>query len=229
MTSVTKDPLRAIGRLADPVRRRLYEIVTSRSQPTSREAAAEAAGIRRSLAAYHLDKLVAEGLLATSYARIGERTGPGAGRTAKLYRRSDAEISASLPPRDYERAALLLAAALDREPTGAARAALVDGAYRLGREAVDPAGADADPLVNALAATGYEPVCAEGNIRLGNCPFHHLAQEHRDLICGMNVSLVQGMIDALPDDERTARLDRGPTGCCAAIALEPGSDPERRA
>jgi predicted ArsR family transcriptional regulator len=216
-----KDPLRAIGRLADPVRRRLYDIVSSRAQPTSREAAAEAAGIRRSLAAYHLDKLVAEGLLETSYARTSERTGPGAGRTAKLYRRSDAEISASLPPRDYERAALLLAAALDREPTGAARTALADGAYRVGRESADPSGDHADPLVNALSATGYEPVCVEGDVRLRNCPFHHLAEEHRDLICGMNLSLVQGMIDALPGDARTARLDRGRTGCCVAIAARP--------
>jgi predicted ArsR family transcriptional regulator len=223
MSSMSKDPLRAIGRLADPVRRRLYEIVSSRSQPTSREAAAEEAGIRRSLAAYHLDKLVAEGLLETSYARTGERTGPGAGRTAKLYRRSEAEISASLPPRDYERAAHLLAAALDREPSGAARAALVDGAYRVGRESADPGGEDADPLVNTLAATGYEPVCADGNIRLRNCPFHHLAEGHRELICGMNVSLVQGMIDALPGDGRTARLDRGRAGCCVAIATgKPG-------
>jgi predicted ArsR family transcriptional regulator len=216
-----RDPLHAIGRLADPVRRRLYDIVSARAQPTSREAAAEAAGIRRSLAAYHLDKLVAEGLLETSYARTGERTGPGAGRTAKLYRRSDAEISASLPPRDYERAALLLAAALDREPTGAARTALADGAYRVGRESADPTGDDADPLVNALSGAGYEPVCVQGDIRLRNCPFHHLAEEHRDLICGMNVSLVQGMIDALPGDARTARLDRGRTGCCVAIAARP--------
>jgi predicted ArsR family transcriptional regulator len=217
---MSRDPLRAIGRLADPVRRRLYEIVASRSQPTSREVAAEEAGIRRSLAAYHLDKLVADGLLETSYARTGERTGPGAGRTAKLYRRSDAEFSASVPPRDYERAAALLAAALDHEPTGAARTALVDGAYRLGRETVSPAGDDPDPLVNALAATGYEPACAGADIRLRNCPFHHLAARHRDLICGMNVSLVQGMIDGLPGDGRTARLDRGETGCCVAIAAK---------
>jgi len=215
---MSRDPLHAIGRLAEPVRRRLYDIVASRPQPTSREAAAEEAGIRRSLAAYHLDKLVAEGLLETSYARTGERTGPGAGRTAKLYRRSDAELSASLPPRDYERAAGLLAAALEHEPSGAARTALVDGAYRLGRETVSPAGDDADPLVNALAATGYEPVCAGADIRLRNCPFHHLAEQHRDLICGMNVSLVQGMIDALPGDGRTARLDRGAAGCCVAVA-----------
>jgi len=215
---MSRDPLHAIGRLAEPVRRRLYDIVASRPQPTSREAAAEEAGIRRSLAAYHLDKLVAEGLLETSYARTGERTGPGAGRTAKLYRRSDAEFSASLPPRDYERAAVLLAAALEHEPSGAARTALVDGAYRLGRETVSPAGDDADPLVNALAATGYEPVCAGADIRLRNCPFHRLAEQHRDLICGMNVSLVQGMIDALPGDGRTARLDRGAAGCCVAVA-----------
>jgi hypothetical protein len=29
------------------------------------------------------------------------------------------------------------------------------------------------------------------------------------------------MIDALPGDARTARLDRGRTGCCVAIATDP--------
>jgi predicted ArsR family transcriptional regulator len=180
-------------------------------------------GIRRSLAAYHLDKLVDDGLLDASYARTGERTGPGAGRTSKLYRRSGAEFAASVPPRDYERAALLLAAALDHEQTGAARAGLLDGAHRVGGATVAGGAAAAegsDPLMAALARTGYEPVLEHGSvIRLRNCPFHRLATEHRDLICGMNLALVQGMIDALPPAGRAARLDRREQGCCVAVSL----------
>jgi predicted ArsR family transcriptional regulator len=220
-----RDPLHAIARLADPVRRRLYDVVAARTQPTSREAAAEAVGIRRSLAAYHLDKLVDDGLLDASYARTGERTGPGAGRTSKLYRRSGAEFAASVPPRDYERAALLLAAALDDEQAGRARAGLLDGANRVGRATITAAdrsavAGGADPLMAALERTGYEPVLDGGSvIRLRNCPFHRLATEHRDLICGMNLALVQGMIDALPAAGRGARLDRREQGCCVAVSL----------
>jgi predicted ArsR family transcriptional regulator len=224
MWGMSRDPLHAIARLADPVRRRLYDVVASRSQPTSREAAADAVGIRRSLAAYHLDKLVDDGLLDASYARTGDRTGPGAGRTSKLYRRSRAEFAASVPPRDYERAALLLAAALDHEQTGAARAGLLEGARRVGGATVAddaaPAAEGSDPLMAALARTGYEPVLEDGGvIRLRNCPFHRLATEHRDLICGMNLALVQGMIDALPPAGRAARLDRREQGCCVAVSL----------
>jgi predicted ArsR family transcriptional regulator len=222
------DPFQAVGRLADPLRRRLYEYVVSRAAPTSREAAAAATGITRSLAAYHLDKLAADGLLATVYARTGERTGPGAGRTSKLYRRSDAELAVNLPPRDYERAAQLLAAALDSDPSGEARAGLMAGAREVGRGAVapapEPAGGEPDPLLHALTDAGYEPFLDDGReIRLRNCPFHHLAQQHRDLICAMNHSLIEGMLDGLGAPGRSARLDPRPGCCCVAVG--PSGEP----
>ena len=217
---MTRDPLQALARLADPVRRRLYDFVVSRADPTSREAAAEATGISRSLAAYHLDKLAADGLLETAYARTGERSGPGAGRTSKLYRRSGAELAVSVPPRDYERAAQLLAAALDSDPSGAARAGLMAGARQVGHGAAEAAeeGTAEDPLVRMLRDAGYEPFEAEGEIRLRNCPFHHLAESHRDLICSMNHALIEGMLDGLPAAGRTARLDPRPGCCCVAVA-----------
>jgi predicted ArsR family transcriptional regulator len=209
---VTKDPLQALARLADPVRRRLYDVVASRSQPTSRETAAEAAGVRRSLAAYHLDKLVADGLLETSYARTGERTGPGAGRTSKLYRRADAEFSASVPARDYERAAMLMADAIDAGGQDA-HSALMARARAAGLELAAGGG----PLVPALAAAGYEPYLDDGTIRLRNCPFHRLADRHRDLVCAMNLALVGGLVEALADEHRRPLLDRREHGCCVAI------------
>jgi predicted ArsR family transcriptional regulator len=224
--AVPLDPLHAVARLADPVRRRLYEFVASRTGLTSREAAAEATGVSRSLAAYHLDKLAADGLLETAYARTGRRTGPGAGRTAKLYRRSDTEVAVNLPPRDYERAAQLLAAALESDPSGAARAGLMAGAREVGQGAAD-AVRDArggDPLVRALRDAGYEPFDSDGEIRLRNCPFHHLAEGHRDLICSMNHALIDGMLQGLPATGRAARLDPRPGCCCVAIA--PAGSPD---
>jgi predicted ArsR family transcriptional regulator len=211
--TVTRDPLHALARLADPVRRRLYDVVAGRQQPTSRDAAAEAVGIRRSLAAYHLDKLVEDGLLETSYARTGDRTGPGAGRTSKLYRRADAEYSASVPAREYERAALLMAAAI--EAGGAdARAALMARAGAAGRDLADGGG----PLVELLASAGYEPYVDAGTIRFRNCPFRRLADRHRELVCDMNLALVSGLLDAAGTAEPCrAVLDQRERGCCVAL------------
>src|ERR671933_121180 len=100
----------------------------------SLRSAAATAGISRTLAAYHLDRMVEDGLLEVSFARRTGRSGPGAGRPAKLYRRTARELQISLPPRDYELAARLLAKAVDTERTGRARASLEESARALGRE-----------------------------------------------------------------------------------------------
>jgi predicted ArsR family transcriptional regulator len=73
--------LAAIGLLKDPVRRALYGHVVAAGGEVSRDQAAEAAGVARSLAAFHLDKLVEAGLLEATFRRLGNRrgrrTGPG--------------------------------------------------------------------------------------------------------------------------------------------------------
>ena len=69
--------LASLSSLDDPVRRRLYEVVTRQPAPVSRDEAASAAGIGRALAVYHLDKLVESGLLTASYSRPPGRSGPG--------------------------------------------------------------------------------------------------------------------------------------------------------
>ena len=128
------DDLARISSLSDPARRSLYDFVVVQGQPVGRDEAAAAAGISRSLAAYHLDRMVDDGLLEVSFARRTGRTGPGAGRPAKLYHRSPREVQISLPPRDYELAARLLAQAVETERTGRARASLEEAARALGRD-----------------------------------------------------------------------------------------------
>src|SRR5258707_2181726 len=91
----------AIGGLGEPVRRAIYEYAVGRGEPVGRDEVANALGLGRTLAAFHLDRLAEAGLLEVSYARRSGRAGPGAGRPAKLYRRSAAEIEVSLPPRRY--------------------------------------------------------------------------------------------------------------------------------
>jgi predicted ArsR family transcriptional regulator len=127
------DQLNSIGSLQDPLRRLLYLYIASRDEEVSREEAAEAAGVQRQLAAFHLDKLVAAGLLETSFRRLNGRNGPGAGHPAKLYRRSKSEHAVSLPPRHYDLAADLLAGAVEEAGDRPAREALSEVASRFGR------------------------------------------------------------------------------------------------
>jgi predicted ArsR family transcriptional regulator len=126
--------LAALSSLDDPVRRSLYEFVAGRAEPVGRDEAAAAVGIGRPLAAYHLDKLVGLGLLTASYQRPAGRGGPGAGRPAKVYARSAREFALTVPPREYELAARLLAMAVESDPGGASRTALHDAAQRFGAD-----------------------------------------------------------------------------------------------
>ena len=215
---MTTRDLASVSSLEDPVRRRLYDVVSSRPEAVSRDEAAALAGIGRPLAAYHLDKLVESGLLTVTYQRLGGRSGPGAGRPAKLYAKSDREFAVSVPPRDYELAAQILVEAVAEDPSGTSRAALRDAAYRLGTQLAERGVRD---LTDALSAQGYSPVvqdAAEGAvIRLRNCPFHQLVQRHPELVCGMNLSLIGGMLDRLHLPDWQPVLDPRPGHCCVAV------------
>jgi len=213
------DPLASLSSLDDPVRRRLYEVVRERTEPVGRDEAAAAAGVGRALAVYHLDKLVESGLLTASYRRPPGRSGPGAGRPAKLYARSDREFAVTVPPREYELAARLLVQAVEADSSGRSLLALRDAARRLGAELgsrLQRGGAD---LEGALARQGYEPRRGEdGVIRLRNCPFHQLAVDHRDITCGMNLGLIEGIVAGLGAARARPVLDPAPGHCCVAIS-----------
>lgn len=217
--------LAALSSLEDPVRARLYEIVSAGLAAVGRDEAAAAAGIGRPLAAYHLDKLVELGLLTATYQRRGARTGPGAGRPAKLYARSGREFTVTVPPSEYELAARLLAVAVDSDASGQSRAALHDAARQCGgnlaagRQAAAGTSGDASQAVQtALRLRGFEPWrTADNTVRLRNCPFHQLAVLHPDLVCGMNLALIGGLIEGVEASELRAELDPQPGQCCVVI------------
>jgi predicted ArsR family transcriptional regulator len=216
------DPgLAALSGLGDPVRRRLYEFVAQHAEPVGRDEAAAAAGIGRPLAAYHLDKLVELGLLTPTYQRQPGRRGPGAGRPAKRYARSAGEFVASVPPREYELAARLLAAAVAADPDGTCRAALTAAAGQLGRELAGhlPVGTDARAAIESvLRGHGFQPwLDPAGDVRLRNCPFHKLAARHPGLVCGMNLALIQGLAEGLAPGALRPVLDPRPGSCCVTI------------
>ena len=211
----------AVAALAEPTRRRLYDHVVRQPQPVGRDEVAGELGLPRATVAFHLDRLVEEGLLDVHYERRTGRSGPGAGRPAKLYRRSECAVAVSLPERSYSLAGELLAeAVVEAEVSGERPAAVLDRcAYARGREvgaAVDGAGG-VDALLRVLEAHGYEPRVEEGGITLANCPFHALAREHTQLICGMNLRLLEGVLDGADASGLTARLRPAPGACCVRL------------
>lgn len=212
-TSEDLDDLDALASLADRVRREAYRVVADGAGPVGRDEVAEALGVGRTLAAFHLDKLVTAGLLETSYARLSGKTGPGAGRPAKLYRIAAAEHAVSVPPRAYRTAAELLAEALEE---AGAENVLNKVARRHGQRASDAEG----DVVELLTGHGYAPV-ADGpdRIELRNCPFHRLAEQFPPLICGMNLAMVDGLLTGAGlAGEWAARMDAAPGRCCVSLS-----------
>jgi predicted ArsR family transcriptional regulator len=233
--------VRGMAALAEPTRRTLYRYVVDQPRPVSRDQAADGVGVSRHVAKFHLDKLQDEGLLEVEYRRPPGRGGPGAGRPAKLYRRSSRELAVSLPERRYELAGRVLVEAIDdAERDGVAIAeALRTAAERAGRalgdEARPRAGADAaraaqadagadrgragqaDTARGMLAELGYEPRADDGGLILVNCPFRALAQDYTEVVCGMNLDLIDGLLAGLELADLRARLDPAPGRCCVTV------------
>jgi predicted ArsR family transcriptional regulator len=235
MTDELGRQVAAVGALAEPARWALYRFVARSAEPVSREQAAAGVGLALHSAKFHLDRLVEEGLLDVEYKRLTGRTGPGAGRPAKLYRRADRQVSVTLPERRYDLAGDLLAAAADRSmrdgtPVGGTLRAVAKAAgVRLAAATADatdpPDGAvdrsstsEVELVQEVLRRLAYEPRLVLGEVCLANCPFHRLAADHTELVCGMNLSLVQGVLEGLHVDTLEARLDPAPDLCCVRIA-----------
>src|SRR5438874_10063620 len=224
----TEERIAAFSSLADPTRRRLYLYTVSRPEGAGRDEAAEAAGISRGLAAFHLDRLIHDGLLVADYRRLTGRTGPGAGRPATIYRRSERELSFSVPRRNHELLARLFAQAMSSTTSSTALDALLVAATELGvslgAQARRAAGGRAgrQRLLEAAAAVlqenGFEPR-AEGPacLVLGNCPFSPLAREYMDLVCRANLALMQGVASGLRIKGVEAVLEFKPDRCCVAF------------
>jgi predicted ArsR family transcriptional regulator len=215
-----------VAALSEPVRRALYHYVARQAEPASREQAAAAVGVALHVAKFHLDRLVADGLLAADYRRPPGRGGPGAGRPAKMYR-STGGVEVSVPERRYDLAGTLLVRAVgvaSREGTRPVDA-LADVARAAGRDLARDAdattGRRAGParrLTRVLESCGFEPATAGPDITLHNCPFHRLAEEDQELVCAMNLSFVRGVLDGIGAEGADARLDPVPGGCCVRIS-----------
>ena len=245
MSDELAEQVAGVGALVEPARRELYLYVASQPDAVSREQAATAVGVPLHSAKFHLDRLVEEDLLEVEFRRLTGRTGPGAGRPSKLYRRSSRQLSVSLPERRYDLAGDVLASAIDRSirdgipvaeavrEAAAAQGRSIAGAFveearsHAGPAVFEGAASSGDSALqrtaDVLARHGYEPRTSEAEICLANCPFDRLATEHTALVCSMNLALIDGVIEGLGLPAVCAELAPEPGFCCVKVSNRGGS------
>ena len=226
----TQDSLAAVSALGEPNRRALYDYVVAAGDWVGRDQAADATELQRGVTAHHLDRLAADGLLEVDFQRLSGRSGPGAGRPAKVYRRATYDIAVTLPPRDYQLAGALLADAVAlAQSNGIAVEVAIDtvtkeAGRRLGRDMKQRMGGGQTAesahraTIEVLSEQGFEPDEHEdGTIELSNCPFHALAEQQTELICGMNHCLIDTALTELDAGDLQARLQPDPNACCVRL------------
>jgi predicted ArsR family transcriptional regulator len=217
----------AMQLLTEPTRRALYVACRSARTPLTREELAATVGVSRRLAAFHLDALADAGLLTVDYARPEGRRGPGAGRPAKRYAAVPVDIGVSVPARRYDLAARVMARGLATADAAAATAATfaaaADEGQRVGRahraKRHLSAARTTDTLVDVLEELGYEPRCdANGCVELHNCPFDAAVTEATDVVCGLNLRFISGVLDGLDGHPSVrASLEPSDNHCCVTV------------
>jgi predicted ArsR family transcriptional regulator len=220
--------VRTVATLDDPSRLALYRYVRASAGPVTREQAATGVGLTLKVATFHLDRLVAAGLLVASV-DPATRHRP-LGRLPKVYRPADIELRLTIPDR---RPLLLAELLLDAVCTAAPGESARDAALRAAEQKGQQIGAAArprrgrtratptDPLSAAeatLAAHGYEPTRVSADaVRLRNCPFKPLAEQATDLVCALNHRLVEGLLDGIQAEGLHAQLEPGTSACCVIV------------
>lgn len=227
MSDDRPDAIHAVAALDDKLRRGMYDYIRAARTPVSRDQAAASVGISRKLAAFHLDKLVAAGLLRAHYRPGGLRK---VGRSPKLYEPAEVDITVSIPERQHDLLAGILVDALRTEaPAETARQSALRSAHERGqalataeraRLRTGRLGAERALTLSAelLDRHGYRPARTEpGCLRLHNCPFHPVVQQAPELVCGLNHAFLTGMLDGLGARNVRAVLEPRPGECCVQL------------
>jgi predicted ArsR family transcriptional regulator len=149
-----------------------------------------------------------------------------------LYRRGARELSVTLPERNYELAGQLMARAIaeaqgeDRPVAETLQRAARERGRSLAGLAERRAGNRPSPAALLAAARGvlddegYETRSDPAGLTLANCPFRALAAEHTALVCGMNLAIMEGLLERLGRLPYAAVLDPAKGRCCVRLVPE---------
>jgi predicted ArsR family transcriptional regulator len=226
------EAIAAVAALSDDLRRRMYGFIRRAGHPVTRDEAAASVGISRKLAAFHLDKLVAVGLLDADYANLsGLRR---VGRVPKVYQPAAVDVQLSIPPREPGLLAdILLDAVLARGGPVDGRQSAVEAAGSRGRRLGQAERARVRGRLGperaltlaerVLERHGFEPVRdSPALVRLGNCPFRPYAVRSDGLVCLINHAFLAGFIDGLGARGVQASLLARAGCCCVELGSAPG-------
>ncbi|MGH4024544.1 MAG: helix-turn-helix transcriptional regulator, partial [Pseudonocardiaceae bacterium] len=184
-------------------------------------------GISRKIAAFHLDKLVEVGLLATRVEHgAGQRR---AGRRPKVYEPSGVDLRVALPDRRPDLLADILVEAMlgdsDVHPRSAALRIAQEHGVVIGaaeRHAVRPGRLGAERALSLaeslLRHYGFEPSRETPTVvRLRNCPFHPIAERSPAFVCAINHAFITGLLDGLQAHSAQATLAPRAGECCVEL------------
>ncbi len=224
---------RLVAALGDGTRRRVFFTVREAGDLMGKDDVAEAVGITRRLAGFHLDKLVEKGFLRAEFQRRTGRTGPGAGRPAKLYALAPLEEDKLLNEKHYDLLAELLLRAMNDRSGADPQQVLERVGYEFGRElgeAEHAAGRSPSyastteavmGVVSVLTRFGFGATAgADGQFTARACPFEEMAKVDPHRVCGLDRSIWRGVLSAFNPDATlagaTARAE-GDEACAARV------------
>jgi predicted ArsR family transcriptional regulator len=225
---VTPDDIGPTARhraLAHPSRVQLFEMLHERPEGLGVTELARRSGLHPNTVRVHLEKLTEAGMVAGEPVRRG-----GRGRPSVRYRATEA------PEGDrYRLLSSMLAAALtDGDRDGPSPAAETAG-RRWGQRHAAASGGAMGPRPSAREAAtvafdqlGFAPVRDGDRIVLHECPYRDLAAQHPDVICGLHLGLLRGVLDGHGVSGDDAWLDPfvTPTRCVAGLTARPTSETE---
>ena len=205
---------RALGALKDFTRRDILLRFYADRKARSVEDVAREAGVHRSVAFEHLERLVALG-----YLEVTQRRGlPG--KPAKIYKLTGGPVQISHPMRRYDVVAESLARAL--EEAGDPGAEIVRRAGRSFGESIAVPGAKTamaalEPMVEMGAE--YE-VQRDGVLSCTNCLFAEVCRK-APIICDFHAGIIEGLVARTAVRAGVAALGfRDPYGCAYALRGE---------
>jgi len=226
---------RMVSALGDPTRRRVFFTVREAGVLMGKDEVAEAVGITRRLAGFHLDKLVEQGFLRAEFQRRTGRSGPGAGRPAKLYALDGAEADSRLQVKHYDLLAELLLKAMSDRSGEDPQEVLERVGFEFGRE-LGQAERDAGRspsyssttdavagVVGVLTRFGFGATANDdGRITLRACPFEEMAKVDPQRVCGLDRAIWRGVLSAFNPDATLSGASSTAEGdaACAALVVE---------
>jgi len=198
---------RAVSALQDPTRRAILLDFYLNGAERTVDNVAEAAGVHRTVAFSHLERLAALGYLGTSQLR-GK-----AGKPAKLYRLTARPIELSYPMRRFELLAGLLATSLKEFGNKGIQVAKETG-FRYGASLINRPASSVQEVFGQLAHLGSDYSLEPNDLMVArNCVFRDACRQNPEVVCQLHAGLLEGALRRAGIDCRIEPKECHGTGC----------------